>query len=271
MFRTLQQKVENMLNCWYDTKSKGGLVDDRLVWSEKKKNVHYVNEEFFTKWSPNMAYVLGFFSADGCLSINQKRNNKYIEFVSTDYEIIEKIKSTLESEHKITARKRDENWHVSYRIQIGSKKIFNSLIDLGFMPNKSKILKFPTVPTCYLPHFIRGYFDGDGHCTYGKYQRKNRPSKTKIIVSGFTSGSKEFIEKLQNILKEHAKIEGGLLSFRSNAYRLTYSLTNSRKLFNFLYSDIEQSLYLSRKYIKFNQALKMWGRSSVEEQLPVTQ
>lgn len=238
-------------------------MDKREVLSKKKSNICYVDEEFFTQWSPNMAYILGFFAADGCLTINQKRNNKYVEFTSTDYEIIEKIKRTLKSGHKITTRKRDEKWLISYRIQIGSKKIFDDLINLGFTPNKSKTLEFPIIPLNYLSHFIRGYFDGDGHCTFGKYQRKNRPNQTKIIRSGFTSGSQNFLKKLQNILKEYAKIEGGILCFHSGAYRLSYSLINSRKLYNYLYGNISQSLYLSRKYIKFNQALKMWGRSSV--------
>lgn len=37
------------------------------------------------------------------------------------------------------------------------------LINLGCVPNKSLILKFPTfdiVPEKYMSHFIRGYFDG---------------------------------------------------------------------------------------------------------------
>lgn len=238
-------------------------MDERKIWSKKKNNVCYVDETFFKQWSPDMAYVLGFFAADGSLTINRKRGNKYIEFVSIDYEIIKKIKRTLKSEHKISSRKRGINHQISYRLQVGSKKIYDDLIDLGFIPNKSLILKFPDVPTKFLHHFVRGYFDGDGHCLFGKYQRKNRLGQTKVVLSGFTSGSQNFLEKLQNILKEYAGTKGGILYFHSGAYRLSYSLINSRKIYNFLYDNIDQSLYLSRKYIKFNQALKMWGGSSV--------
>ena len=56
-----------------------------------------------------MAYVLGFFAADGCLTINRKRGNKYIEFVSTDKDIIEKIRYCLQSGHKIGLKVEKSN------------------------------------------------------------------------------------------------------------------------------------------------------------------
>lgn len=99
-------------------------MDSRAELTSKKHNVFYVNEEFFKKWSVDMAYVLGFFAADGCLTENKIRGNKYIEFVSTDYEIIDKIKRTLKSEHKISIKSGNPRWKKAHRLQIGSKKIF---------------------------------------------------------------------------------------------------------------------------------------------------
>lgn len=238
-------------------------MDNRKVLSEKKNNVCYVDEDFFRKWSPEMAYILGFFAADGCLTINRRRGNKYIEFVSTDHEIIDKIKSTLKSNHKIGVRPKKDNWNTAYRLQIGSKKIYDDLVDLGFMPNKSKVLNFPQIPPGYLSHFVRGYFDGDGHCLFGIYKRKNRPSLNRIVFSGFTSGSNKFLQKLKIMLKRYAGIIGGSLCFSCNSFRLSFASNDSEKLYNFIYTDVDKSLYLSRKYIKFREALKKWGRSSV--------
>ena len=42
-----------------------------------------VNHQFFHKWNPTMAYVLGYFAADGCM-IKNKRGAHYIEFTSID-------------------------------------------------------------------------------------------------------------------------------------------------------------------------------------------
>lgn len=41
------------------------------------------NEKFFERWTPDMAYVLGFFAADGTLTVG-KRGNCYIELTSCD-------------------------------------------------------------------------------------------------------------------------------------------------------------------------------------------
>jgi hypothetical protein len=50
-----------------------------------------LNVDFFKKWSTEMAYVLGYFAADGCMFINP-RGSKYVSFTSTDREILEKVK-----------------------------------------------------------------------------------------------------------------------------------------------------------------------------------
>jgi hypothetical protein len=71
--------------------------------------------------------------------------------------------------------------------------MFDDLCYHGCVPNKSLILKFPTINEGLISHFIRGYFDGDG--TVGEYQNvKNSNSKT--LRSGMCSGSKEFLEEL---------------------------------------------------------------------------
>ena len=54
------------------------------------------NEAFFKKWSPEMAYVLGFFAADGTM-IKNKRGAHFIEIQSADKEIVYKIRDVLKS------------------------------------------------------------------------------------------------------------------------------------------------------------------------------
>ena len=212
------------------------------------------NENFFKKWSPEMAYVLGFFAADGNLTLG-KRGNHYIEFTSCDRDIIEKIKAILGSNHKISERKsRKENQRNSFRIQIGSKIMSYDLINLGFVSNKSKRLAFPRVPIKYLQYFIRGYFDGDGYVFTGIYKRNNRPSKNRVLFSGFISGTKSFLEKLRVVLAKRIKIKGGTLYY-SHGFRLTFSIKDSLQLYKFLYKDIDNGLYLARKKKVFEKYL----------------
>ncbi len=58
------------------------------------------SETFFDKWSPNMAYVLGYFAADGTMYIN-RRGGHYIAFEATDEDLIILIKNLMHSSNKI--------------------------------------------------------------------------------------------------------------------------------------------------------------------------
>ena len=49
-------------------------------------------------------------------------------------------------------------------LNINSKTIKDDLMNIhGINPCKSFNIEFPYVPEEYLHHFVRGYFDGDGH------------------------------------------------------------------------------------------------------------
>lgn len=216
------------------------------------------NEDFFKNWSPEMAYVLGFFAADGCM-IKNKREAHFIEFGITDLDLLENIRKELDSNHQITVRASSrKNWKESYRLQIGCKEMFYDLLKIGFTPVKSKTLEMPKVPTIYLKDFVRGYFDGDGNVTITEYKRADRKNKMfKTILSGFTCGSKSFLEDLHFILKKVANMKGGTLNFGSNAYRLYFSVNDTRCLYGFMYNNLMSELYLKRKKRVFEAYFKI--------------
>lgn len=201
-----------------------------------------------------MAYVLGFFTADGNM-IRNKRGAHFIEFQIIDKDLLYKIRELLESNHKITARKRGEIWKTSYRLQIGSKEIFNDLLKLGLTPNKSKTIDLPHIPDKYLPHFVRGYFDGDGNVVVGYFNRRDRKSKARVLCTRFTSGSKLILDNLKNNLGRLLGATGSSHN-RDNTWRLNYSINDSKKLFKFMYNK-KGSLFLERKYNKFCEGIKL--------------
>lgn len=170
-----------------------------------------------------MAYVLGFFAADGNLA-KGKRGNHYIEFNACDKELILGVRDLLGSNHKVTGRKKKENHKICY----------------------SNDLSYPVIPDEYFEYFVRGYFDGDGHVITGKYKRKNRPSLANILYAGFTSGTESFLAKLKSDLINKNIVKGGTLHF-SKGFRLNFSNLDSISFYNFLYKHPEKSLYLSRK------------------------
>ncbi len=199
-----------------------------------------------------MAYVLGFFAADGCMMKN-RRGACFIEFQITDKSLLGRIRKALESENKISSRKRAENFKRIYRLQIGSKQIYSDLLILGFTPHKSKTLNFPMIPAEYLNHFVRGYFDGDGNVSFGKYLRKDTGLKRYVFTSRFTSGSRLFLEalltRLQNVVK------GGYIYNKERGYELVFAGRDSLALFDFMYNNVQSRLWLSRKKKIFEVAI----------------
>lgn len=212
------------------------------------------NEKFFKKWSPEMAYVLGFFTADGNM-IKNKRGAHFIEFQITDRDLLYKIREVLGSNHKIAIRKRGDNWKDSYRLQIGSKEIFNDLLRLGLTPNKSKTIRLPEIPKKHFANFVRGYFDGDGNVVSGYFRKCDRKNKSYILSARFTSGSEAILRNLRDNLSKLLGTTGSMFC-KDRTWRLNYSINDSKKLFKFMYNNdnVENLIFLERKYKIYKQA-----------------
>jgi len=198
-----------------------------------------------------MAYILGFFAADGNM-LKNKRGAHFIEFQITDRDLLIKIRN---SNHKITARKRNNKWRTSYRLQIGSKQIFKDLLKLGLTPKKSKTINLPNIPEKYFYHFVRGYFDGDGNVIFGFFKKSDRKTKSPALLTRFTAGSKSILEKLHDVLTNTLDTRGSLC-YCGDAWRLSYSTNDSKKLFSFMYNsgNVAGLIYLKRKFILYKKA-----------------
>lgn len=225
-------------------------------------NRSQVNQNFFQTWTSQMAYVLGYIFADGAIEDVQESSRAcYIALISKDLSILEKIKTVMDSNHKLYKRKAQmepypgNKGYVSserFVFRIGSKLIYNDLLKLGVTPRKSLTISFPNIPLEFLSPFIRGYFDGDGclHLIKGKYPR--------LI---FTSGSNKFLEGLSNtlsiVLNIPLKVVYSQLQKSNNlCYRLHYNTKISRKVLEFMYKDLEKAPYLERKYAIYQKYLQ---------------
>ena len=202
-----------------------------------------------------MAYVLGFFAADGNLSIN-KRGGCYISFHSKDKQIIFNIKNTIGSKNKISNRINKLTDNTLYRLQIGSKEIVEILQDLGFNTRKTKHIPFPNIPKSMLSHFVRGYFDGDGNIWKGEVH-KERKTKLMVLQLVFTSGAYKFLEQLKFYLNQLLKTNGSHVVFKNGAYsRLQFSTKDALKIYNFMYNVNKPFLCLKRKKKQFDEHIK---------------
>lgn len=230
-----------------------------------------INESFFSKWSPQMAWVLGLLFTDGY--IMQKGKSLRVTISSIDYELLEKIRHHLNStrEIDIDVQSHDATKYI-YRFDFYREKMREDLSKLGLIQRKSLNIKFPDIPEEYIRHFIRGCWDGDGsvYLTEGK------------INASFVSGSKLFIRRLvhelfkigivrvytrffsNDELKKFAGVKIGKYPLKIHeshrSKNISYSIklnsrNNVEKLFHYFYNGIDESIYLTRKYKVFIKGL----------------
>lgn len=219
--------------------------------------IRAVNHNFFSKWNSDMAYVLGFFAADGCM-IKNNRGAHFIEFHITDKEILVAMRRVMKSNHKIAIRTRNPKHKIGYRIQIGSIKMYKDLQSHGFTSRKSLRLRMPQVPAKYFGDFVRGYFDGDGCVYFKKHTVKGRKKKKWIFTSRFTCGHRLFLASLLKRLRARGLQKGFILGRRDNsAFELVFSHRDSVALYRILYNNLSDSdIYLGRKYRLFTRAIE---------------
>ena len=197
------------------------------------------NEKFFKTWSSDMAYVLGFFCADGHLLVN--KNAIIFTQHAKDKNILEKIANHLEFNGVFYKKNQQE----AYDLYIFSKEIAQDMKNFGLTNHKSQELKWiEQIPEQYISHFVRGYFDGDGHV--GLAQGSN-PNKKKIICK--LVSTLPFIERLK---KEYEKIYGseiGSIKDSGSYFELYYSGQQSAlKFLEWIYTDSNENNRLKRKY-----------------------
>jgi hypothetical protein len=163
------------------------------------KRIYNVNDLFFNELNEKSAYWLGFIYADGYIS--KTENCIRITLSVKDEGHLLKFKNDIQSESPITyhMNRYSENYPLTKkaRVSIFSKQIKEDLSKLGCNPKKSLNCRFPELPQNLIPHFIRGYFDGDGSVYTIKPYGRMRNSSIGISFIG----TEEFIYVLKDKLE----------------------------------------------------------------------
>lgn len=202
------------------------------------------------KWSNNFAYAVGLITTDGNLS----KDGRHISICSKDLEQIINFQSALKISNKIT---RKGGAYVTNKIyylcQFSNVKLYNVLLKIGLMPNKSKILKVIKIPDRYFSDFLRGIFDGDGY-THSYFDK--RWNNSFLLYTGFVSASKDFLTWIQDKIYILYRCKGSIVTAGGTAFQLRYSKFASINLIKIMYIK-KNSIYLSRKKYKIDQSLSI--------------
>lgn len=214
--------------------------------------VYNTNEHYFKKWSSNMAYILGFITADGY--IYERKNSLRIELKDTDVEVLRFIISEISTNNKIRYRSRLDNRtgkiYNQCKLSICSKILINDLNKLGVTPRKSGKEYLPKIPQEFLYDYIRGYFDGDGCFYIGKYSTGSLRHNISIA-----SSSNLILDSINKIVFD----DSCRIVKKKKCYLLLIeSQNNINKICSLMYKN--NSFCLQRKKNKYLEFLKYINR-----------
>lgn len=204
----------------------------------KRLKKHTLNTEYFDVIDTEAkAYSLGFIYADGC----NTRNGLQIGIQEEDKEILDFIKSEMNISNDLRYIKPyKSHWKPKWELCVKSIELSQKLTNVGCPPAKSLILKFPTfIPDTLMPHFIRGYFDGDGSisvCNRG-YKRLS-----------FVSASKDFILGLKDFFFTTLSLDLQLYQNKNSYSIMSSKVTTVNSVIEYMYAN--SSISMHRKYKK---------------------
>ena len=192
--------------------------------------------------SAEKAYWLGFIAADGCVYTREKNSTIRIQLNVIDKQHLEKFKAFMNSNVNIldivqtTGYASKEKPSYMSAIAFNSNEMANDLINLGIVPNKSKILQAPKIKEEFYLPYILGYFDGDGSLV------KFSNGEYNINITG----AKDTIEWINQILKISSHLE------KRNQDKETYHIrcggTNKPYLIMKKLYESCPTIHLDRKY-----------------------
>lgn len=236
----------------YDTDSLG----KRALQISNKNNFDH---DFLSKGiiDEYTAYFLGIMLSDGSVAKRINKRNGSISFVSSleliDKQIIQDLAKILKYKNKISVRKvynnKKQHTSNSYKISLGSFKIFQDLNKMGCTPSKTYNVKYPIIKNELNRHLIRGIIDGDGSF----YIKDNQFLLSIVGTDTICRGIAETIRKHLD-LDPQSCIYPSKYDSRSrmeNFCHIKWNQSDTLKIYNWIYKDAK--IYLKRKKEKINE------------------
>ncbi len=208
-----------------------------------------------TKWSADLAYVIGIIATDGNLS----PDNRHIQLTSKDYEMMVNSKKCLAIKNNIGLKSRGASKEKKYfTLQFGSVSFYRFLLKIGLTKRKSKTLGSLDIPQKYFKDFLRGCIDGDGSISISTHPESKHPQYKVRLVSASPLFLSWILEMCQKILKT----KGGSISKApsSTVYTLLFAKEDSITILRGIY--YKGVICLSRKYKVAQKILGEWRNSS---------
>ena len=194
------------------------------------------------------AYLLGLFYADGNIGNNQVQSR--ITLNNKDSELVFHLKNLFPFFYIHSNENRNT-------VELGNykKELKEDFISNGCLPRKSfenrDNLHIPTLPKILYPHFIRGYFDGNGGCTVSQLESNKKTQKRVYIYSV----SRDFLYEIKDLLLNN-NIKSNITYTKSKwsdiiIYKLSINTFNYQNFYNFLYDSSTICMLRKKNRLEF--------------------
>lgn len=223
----------------------------------RSRNKYSANYDYFQEInSDERAYILGLLYADG----HVKTNTQVWGISLIDEWLVKEVAKRVEYTGKIHYKKPAIRFNnnlckAGYELSISSPKMKEDLIQLGCIPKKTLILKYPTleqVPLEFRSAFIRGYCDGDGSIGFSLSKNEKSP-RFKVQ---FTS-TKEMCEGIMNEIISRGLCDTGIHIYKANnksdknTHYLFVDGIHCVRFLDWIYNG--STIHLERKWRKYMQ------------------
>ena len=204
-----------------------------------------VNEDYFKKWSYNMAYLLGFIFADGgIVKVTHNGSSDKLGFGvnKKDIDILRKIKQELSAKQTLSITQDAVHFSIFSQIIVDDLKKLGITYRKSFRKSRGEI---PKVPKKYIRDFIRGIVDGDGSINFNKRGRQKGQPNLSIC------GRREIMTFIRNHFLSRFDIYSKIAQAKYygkkyNLFYIAYRSNSAKTLINYLYNNAR--LYLERKF-----------------------
>lgn len=200
---------------------------------------------FFNTECDKKYYVLGWILSDGHVSL--KRKLWTIKIHAKDKTILTKIQSIIGHNGNINGPYKNQD---SVQLFVTNKEQFYFLTQSWGLDNhKSHNLKWKDCPDEFLPHLVRGYFDGDGSI----YTKQSANPNVNTVGINFV-GTHHFINGLQKAINNAIGFEEktGCISDLDTYATLIYNGSDiALKILDWIYISSTELTRLDRKFEKY--------------------
>lgn len=205
-------------------------------------------------WSPELAYAIGLIATDGNLSTS----GRHISLTSKDVPQLKTFLNCIGRPDIRIAVKTGSYRPSITHVQIGDVVLYNFLLSIGLMPNKTKRLGVLEIPDKYLFDFLRGHHDGDGSF-YSYYDPRWRKSFMFYLI--FLSASPAHVYWIRESLERLLGVRGHIGTAKNSCVvQLKYAKREALIILKHLYQN-PRVVCLARKRLKIERALRIVGES----------